>query len=52
MVQRRAFDYLDAPIQRVTSKDTNLPYASTFVEEYLPSVKAIIDAVKSVTYKA
>jgi pyruvate dehydrogenase E1 component beta subunit len=52
MVQRRAFDYLDAPIQRVTSKDTTLPYASTFVEEYLPSVKAIMDAVKSVTYKA
>src|SRR5262245_31318890 len=34
IVQRRAFDYLDAPIHRVTSKDTNLPYAGTFVDAY------------------
>ena len=52
MVQLKAFDHLDAPIRRITSKDTTLPYASTFVEEYLPSVKAIIEAVKSVTYVA
>jgi len=31
IVQKRAFDHLDAPVHRVTSMDTNLPYASTFV---------------------
>ncbi|MBS3915992.1 MAG: pyruvate dehydrogenase complex E1 component subunit beta [Bacteroidetes bacterium] len=51
MVQRRAFDYLDAPIHRVTSHDTSLPYAPTFVEEYLPSVERIVKAVKAVSYK-
>ena len=38
IVQKRAFDHLDAPVHRVTSMDTNLPYASTFVDAYLPSV--------------
>ena len=46
IVQRRAFDYLDAPVHRVTSMDTNLPYASTFVEAYLPNVERIVKAVK------
>ncbi len=52
MVQRRAFDYLDAPIHRVTTQDTPLPYAPTFVEAFLPSVKKIMDATKSILYRA
>ena len=36
-IQKYAFDYLDAPITRVNSADTSLPYAPTFVEEYLPN---------------
>jgi pyruvate dehydrogenase E1 component beta subunit len=51
IVQRRAFDYLDAPVHRVTSMDTNLPYAPTFVEAYLPSVERIIKAVRSTLYR-
>ncbi|MGC6415209.1 MAG: pyruvate dehydrogenase complex E1 component subunit beta [Bacteroidia bacterium] len=51
MVQRRAFDYLDAPVHRVTSMDTTLPYASTFVDAYLPSVERIVKACRSVLYK-
>jgi pyruvate dehydrogenase E1 component beta subunit len=51
IVQKRAFDYLDAPVHRVTSMDTTLPYASTFVETYLPSVERIVKACKEVTYK-
>ena len=39
-----AFDFLDAPIHRITTQDTPLPYAPTFVEAFLPSVKKIIDA--------
>ncbi len=36
MVQKNAFDYLDAPVKRVTSRDVPLPYAPTLVEGYLP----------------
>ena len=50
-VQRYAFDYLDAPVVRVNSADTSLPYAPTLVEEYLPNPEKIIKAVKSVTYQ-
>jgi len=50
-VQSQAFDYLDAPVTRVNSKDLPLPYAPTLIEEILPNVKRTIDAVKSVMYK-
>jgi pyruvate dehydrogenase E1 component beta subunit len=48
--QKYAFDYLDAPVVRVNSKDVSLGYAPTFVDEFLPNPKKIIDAVKSVAY--
>lgn len=51
MVQKRAFDYLDAPVTRVTSRDVPLPYASTLVEAYLPNVKRTMEAVKAVMYR-
>ncbi len=51
-IQKYAFDYLDAPVTRVNSADTNLPYAAPFVEEYLPNAEKIIRAVKEVTYAA
>ncbi len=49
-IQKYAFDYLDAPITRVNAADTSLPYAPTFVEEYLPNPSKIIKAVKEVMY--
>lgn len=49
-IQKNAFDYLDAPVKRVTSKDVPLAYAPTLVEATLPSVKRTLDAVKSVLY--
>jgi pyruvate dehydrogenase E1 component beta subunit len=49
-VQKHAFDYLDAPIKRVTGKDVNMGYAPTLTDAYLPSVKNTIDAVKSALY--
>jgi pyruvate dehydrogenase E1 component beta subunit len=49
-IQKYAFDYLDAPVTRVNSADTSLPYAPTFVEEYLPNPAKIIKAVKEVMY--
>ncbi len=49
-VQHQAFDYLDAPVKRVTCRDVPLPYAPTLIEASLPNVKRVIDAVKEVTY--
>ena len=49
-VQKHAFDYLDAPIKRVTGKDVNLGYAPTLVEAYLPNIADTIKAVKSAMY--
>ncbi|MCC6754476.1 MAG: pyruvate dehydrogenase complex E1 component subunit beta [Saprospiraceae bacterium] len=50
MVQKRAFDYLDAPITRVNAADTSLPYAPTLVQAYLPDVATIVRAVKEARY--
>ena len=49
-VQREAFDYLDAPIIRITSADVPLPYASTLIQEALPNAERVIKAVKEVVY--
>ncbi len=51
-VQKDAFDYLDAPILRVTSADVPLPYAPTLIEAALPNPSKIIAAVKQVMYTA
>jgi len=50
IVQKHAFDHLDAPVIRINAADTNLPYAPTFVEEYLPNPEKVIKAVKEVMY--
>ncbi len=50
-VQRHAFDHLDAPVIRINSADTSLPYASTLVDAYLPNPERIIRAVKEVAYR-
>ncbi|TZF85930.1 pyruvate dehydrogenase complex E1 component subunit beta (plasmid) [Pedobacter sp. BS3] len=49
-VQKDAFDYLDAPVIRVVSADTPLPYAPTLIKEALPNSERVIAAVKSVLY--
>ncbi len=49
-MQKYAFDHLDAPITRINSADTSLPYAPTLVEEYLPNPEKIIKGVKEVLY--
>lgn len=50
-VQKYAFDYLDAPVQRVNSLDVPLPYAPTLIEAALPNVQKTIEAVNAVLYK-
>jgi pyruvate dehydrogenase E1 component beta subunit len=50
-VQKYAFDYLDAPIHRITNFDAPLPYAPTLIEAILPNVSKTVKAVKAVMYK-
>ncbi len=50
-IQRYAFDYLDAPVRRVTNLDVPLPYAPTLIEFILPNAKKTIDAVNAVMYR-
>ncbi|MFT5641227.1 MAG: pyruvate dehydrogenase E1 component beta subunit [Cyclobacteriaceae bacterium] len=50
-IQRNAFDFLDAPVHRVNSKDLPLPYAPTLIEEILPNVKRTIEAINAVLYR-
>ena len=51
VIQKYAFDYLDAPVTRVNSADTSLGYAPTMVQEYLPNPAKVIKAVKEVMYR-
>ena len=50
MVQKKAFDSLDAPILRVMGGDVPLPYAPTLIDAYLPNPSRVIKAVKEVMY--
>ncbi len=49
-IQERAFDHLDAPVLRITSKDVPAPYAKNLMEYYMPQVQDAIDACKKVMY--
>ncbi|MFK7049293.1 MULTISPECIES: pyruvate dehydrogenase complex E1 component subunit beta [Flavobacterium] len=51
IVQERAFDYLDAPIQRITTADTPAPYSPTLLKEWLPNAQDVMKAVRKVLYK-
>jgi pyruvate dehydrogenase E1 component beta subunit len=49
-VQDNAFDYLDAPVQKINTADTPAPYSPVLLEEWLPSAQDVIDAVNRVMY--
>ncbi|MRX47761.1 pyruvate dehydrogenase complex E1 component subunit beta [Pedobacter puniceum] len=49
-VQKNAFDYLDAPVLRITCADVPLPYAPTLIAASLPNAERIVKAVKEVMY--
>jgi pyruvate dehydrogenase E1 component beta subunit len=49
-VQDRAFDYLDAPILRVTAPDTPAPYAPNLMDAYMPGVDETVDKCLQVLY--
>ena len=46
-----AFDYLDAPVARVTGKDVPMPYAANLEKLALPSVAEVVEAAKAVCYR-
>ena len=50
-IQRYAFDYLDAPVMRVTQSDTPFAFSPTLIDEALPNAARVIEAAKSVLYK-
>ena len=50
MIQKRAFDYLDAPVRRVTNADVPMSFSMPLVEATLPSVEKVIAAAKDVLY--
>ncbi|MDZ7757841.1 pyruvate dehydrogenase complex E1 component subunit beta [Rhodohalobacter sp.] len=51
LIQREAFDYLDAPVRRVTLPDVNAPFSKPLFDLWLPDAKKVIDAVNAVTYR-
>ncbi|UJW86140.1 pyruvate dehydrogenase complex E1 component subunit beta [Devosia sp. SL43] len=51
-VMEQAFDYLDAPVIRVTGKDVPMPYAANLEKLALPNVDEVIAAVNAVTYRS
>lgn len=49
-IQKEGFDYLDAPIRRITSADAPMHYAPNLVTAYLPSIERTVGLVKEVMY--
>jgi pyruvate dehydrogenase E1 component beta subunit len=50
-LQRYAFDHLDSPVLRVTQTDTPFAFSPTLIDEALPNVERLIDAVKATLYR-
>ena len=50
-VQSNAFDYLDAPIEKINTADTPAPYSPPLLAEWMPNRTDVIKAVKKVLYR-
>src|SRR6204780_5630330 len=50
-IMEHAFDYLDAPVMRVSGKDVPMPYAANLEKLALPSVAEVVEAAKAVCYR-
>lgn len=50
-IMENAFDYLDAPVTRVSGKDVPMPYAANLEKLALPSVAEVVEAAKAVCYR-
>ena len=49
-IQKEGFDYLDAPVRRITSADAPMHYAPNLAAAYLPDVTRTVKIVKEVMY--
>ncbi|HEY4155665.1 MAG TPA: pyruvate dehydrogenase complex E1 component subunit beta [Puia sp.] len=49
-IQKEGFDYLDAPVRRITAADAPLHYAANLVAAAMPSVEKTVKMVKEVMY--
>src|SRR3954451_4947467 len=49
-INERAFDYLDAPVRRVSGADVPMPYAKNLENMAIPGVNQIVAAVREVAY--
>ena len=49
-ITERAFDYLDAPVRRVSGADAPMPYAKNLEQLAIPGVEQIVAAVREVAY--
>ncbi|RPD42240.1 pyruvate dehydrogenase complex E1 component subunit beta [Chitinophaga barathri] len=49
-IQKEGFDYLDAPIRRITAVDAPMHYAPNLVKLYLPDIERTVKLVKEVMY--
>jgi pyruvate dehydrogenase E1 component beta subunit len=50
-IMQHAFDYLDAPVLRVSGKDVPMPYAANLEKLALPSAAEVVEAAKNVCYR-
>ena len=50
-IMEHAFDYLDAPVARVSGKDVPMPYAANLEKLALPIVAEVVAAAKAVSYR-
>ena len=50
-VMEEAFDWLDAPVARVTGEDVPMPYAANLEKLALPSIDKVVEAAKAVCYR-
>jgi pyruvate dehydrogenase E1 component beta subunit len=50
-IMEHAFDWLDAPVRRVSGKDVPMPYAANLEKLALPSVAEVVAAAKAVAYR-
>jgi pyruvate dehydrogenase E1 component beta subunit len=50
-IMEQGFDYLDAPVTRVSGKDVPMPYAANLEKLALPTIAEVVEAVKAVLYR-
>ena len=50
MVQQKAFDYLDAPIKRITTPDAPAPYSAALFSEWFPKAEKVKEEIKKALY--